>query len=491
MAISKPNGRIRTTPAIRLLNIGGASMSASIMHYSGAAEIRFALTALMPSIEPFWNQPIAAYAAAAYRLDRPQSRSCVRNHAMTLLRAVTERAALKAGYDTDETAAAGRELLQSPVIQTGPHCLLLFEPDAFYTHLFSLLGLAAHRREWHITYFGTTMSFKESAKKGPGWLRIDGEPLNLFGLPRSRMDGRSICCPNGPYRFALTNSESKKTPTQASRQLLDDLPSFSFGSAAEAIKCANQILWQKRMGTPLKLLQLDDFDVAELIADHLDDTGSWMAKCFVSGGEAEKISADIDRLNAGPWRGWIKRTTDHFWLVERDSVVPLRLYAGYLRSGSACHPDIEFTPSAIAAALRDRKLLPSLFTAFLVLSILPGVRALGGCRQTVYLPLMRYLTALSVTRYGDYELLDALRQDERPGQWGHRVFLPAAADPILEVDTAGGISTLLHKYRNMRVTEATGDLTSFTKDAIWAEMAKHLANGDISAGSPEWSWSAA
>lgn len=466
-------------------------MSASIMHYSGAAEIRFALSALMPSIQPFWSQSIEAYSTEAYRLGRPRSASLVRNHAMTLLRAVTERAALKAGYNTNEASAAGRELLQSPVIQTGPHCLLLFEADAFYTHLFSMLGLVAHRREWHITYFGTTMSFKESAKKGPGWLRIDGEPLNLFGLPRSRMDGRSICCPNGPYRFALTNSEGEKAPGQASRQLLDDLPSFSFASAAEAIKCANQKLWRKRIAAPLKLLQLDDFDIAELVADHLDDAGSWMAKCFVSGGVAEELSADIDRLNAGPWRGWIKRTTDHFWLVERDSVVPLRLHAGYLRSGDASHPGIEFTPSAIAAAIRDCKLLPSLFTAFLVLSILPGARALGGCRQTVYLPLMRYITALSLTRNGDHELLHALRQDERPGQWGHRVLLPADADPIREIDTAGGISTVLHKYGNMRFTEASGDLTSFTKDAIWAEMSRHLANGDISADSPEWSWSAA
>jgi len=175
------------------------------------------------------------------------------------------------------------------------------------------------------------MSFKELAKKGPGWLRIDGEALNLFGLPRSRMDGRSTCCSNGPYRFALTNSEGERAQSQAPRQLLDDLPSFSFASAAEAeaeaIKCTNQILWRQRIGAPLKLLQLNDFDIAELVADHLDDAGPWMAKCFVSGGEAEKLSADIDRLNAGPWQGWIKRTTDHFWLVERESVIPLRLNA--------------------------------------------------------------------------------------------------------------------------------------------------------------------
>lgn len=465
-------------------------MSTSTKHYSSASEIRSALTALMPSIQNFWSQSLEAYSAEAYRLDRARSASFVRNHAMMLLRAAIERAALRAGYDASEATAAGRELLGSPVIQTGPHCLLLFEPDAFYTHLFSLLGLIAHNRNWHITYFGTTMSFKESAKKGPGWLSIEGQPLNLFGLPRSRMDGRSICCRNGPYRFALTNSDGEKAPSLASRQFLDDLPSFSFDSAADAIKSANQVLWRKRITSPVKLLQLDDFDIAELIADHLDDTASWMANCFVSGGEAERLSADIDGLNVGPWKGWIRRTTDHFWLVETNSVVPLRLSAGYLRSSDASHFDIEFTPSAISAAIRERRLLPSLFTAFLVLSILPGVRELGGCRQTVYLPLMRYLTSLSLMRSGDRELLEALKRDERPGNWGHRVLLPANANPVTEIDAAGGVQSLLAGYRRMTLAEASGNLSAFTKDSIWAEMSKKLASGRVSPDSPEWSWAA-
>ena len=65
----------------------------------------------------------------------------------------------------------------APVLQTGPHCLLLIEPDAFYTHLFSLLGLQAHVREWYITYHASTVSFSEKAKKGPGWLWLQDEPL--------------------------------------------------------------------------------------------------------------------------------------------------------------------------------------------------------------------------------------------------------------------------------------------------------------------------
>src|SRR5690606_17912528 len=141
----------------------------------------------------------------------------------------------------------------------------------------SLLGLQAQNREWHITYFVSTTTFKETAKKGAGWLHVEGTPLNLFGLPRSRMDGRSIGCLNGPYRFALSNSKGEAAPNASAARLLAELPSDTFSSAAEAIKRANQILWQRRFPTQVKLLQLDDFDIADLIADNLEEAGSWMS----------------------------------------------------------------------------------------------------------------------------------------------------------------------------------------------------------------------
>lgn len=452
-------------------------------------DIRRALTILMPSIEPYWKMPLKNYAAAAYNLRRQTTSNAAREHAKRLVQAMVERVAHKAGFGPDDARSAGLELTASPVLQTGPHCLLLFEPDAFYTHLFSLMGLQSSGRHWHVTYAGSTMSFKESAKKGPGWLRLEGEALNLFGLPRSRMDGRSICCPDGPYEFVLSNSAGTKAPNGTAKRLLTELPPALFPSAAEAIKLANDKLWRSHFCSSANLLQIDDFDVASLIADHLEDPTSWLSEFFIAEAQTALLPNAIDRLNEGFWRGWVRRTTDYFWYVGPERVLPLVLDDGYLRSTASPEVAVNFSPHNIASAIRDRKLLPTLFLAFLVLSILPGIRALGGCRQPIYLPLLRYLTALCVERSRDGDLLSVLQEDDNPGIWGHRVLRPTGGDPFHDVQVYGGISTLLGNYGSVPLFEASGDLASFTCDILWAEMSKHLVSGEIEVSAAEWKWS--
>ncbi|YCI06958.1 hypothetical protein M1D34_30260 (plasmid) [Ensifer sp. D2-11] len=409
---------------------------------------------------------------------------------MELLCSCIERAARRSGYDPVEARRASLQLMASPVLQTGPHCLLLIEPDAFYTHLFSLLGLNANGREWYITYHASTVSFSEKAKKGPGWLWIKDEPLNVFGLPRSRMDSFSICGSNGPYRFAFSNAKGDPAPNASAAHLLAELPSDEFASAADAIRAANQTIWRHKLPFPIKLLQLDDFDVADLVADHLEDTESWMSARFIGDGMvAEGILNAMDRLNTGPWKGWIRRTTDLFWAMEKGRIVPLRLQDNVLRAKGLSNFEVKFRPGSIAAALRQRAIVPSLYTVFLVTSILPGVRALGGCRQTIYYPLMRYLTAIGLDQSGNFDLVTELRRDDRPGLWGHRVLKPAGGYPFQEIELFDGAAAPLSKYAQMPLVQSSGDLGSFTRDPIWAGLSEQIAGGVINSGSVEWQWS--
>lgn len=456
---------------------------------ASADDVRRCLTNLMPSTARFWSRPIKDYAAFAYKTAPFAANIPIRAHAMTLLQKRVEAAALRSGYDICQARAAAAELTDTPVLQTGPHCLLLFEPDAFYTHLFSLMGLQAHERDWHITYCVSTTSFSESAKKGAGWLRLDGTPLNLFGLPRSRIDRSSIGCLNGPYRFALTDSAGNIAPNASAVRLLGELPSGSYSSAAEAIKVANQHLWNGRFSGQAKLLQLDDFDIADLLADHFEDEQSWLATGFAGNTDVAKaMLGKIDRLNGGPWTGWVRRTTDLFWRLERDRIIPLRLDGGILKSGGEQDFQLTFAPSHLASALRRRDILPSLLTAFLVMSILPGVRVLGGCRQIVYLPLMRHLAAVGVRLSGANDLLEDMRGDTLPGMWGHRVIAPGGSDPYREIEASGSVSALLARYAEKTLVETSGELSSFTRDPIWAEMSRRLASGERIHDQDEWRW---
>jgi hypothetical protein len=149
---------------------------------------------------------------------------------------------------------------------------------------------------------------------------------------------------------------------------------------------------------------------------------------------------------------------------------------------------VGFDPQCIASALRQRKLVPNLFVTFLVMSIMPGVRVLGGCRQTIYYPLMRYLVATALEAIGDRDLLDALRADERPGMWGHRVLRPKNGSPFKEIEENGVALDVAAKYGSRSLADTAGDLVSFTSDPIWAELSAHIGSQAIHRASAEWQW---
>lgn len=455
--------------------------------YATAGEVRRALSVLMPTLSRFWELPLQDYAHAVY--DKVVRGTCsTREDALLRLRKMVWRTALKAGnsrYDADQVSCQLEDL---PVIQTGPHCHLLIEPDTFYTHLFSALGLTAHARRWHICYSSSTVKFIEKSKKGPGWIWLSDEAVNVFGLTRSRMDPYSICGLNGPYRLSFVSKRGGEESADVAR-LKSILPDEAFSSAADAIKAANQVLWRRSFPPSLDLLQFDDIDVADLVADHLEDPTSWLSSHLMSGTPfVETILRELNKLNFGPWSGWIRQTTDFFWGLEEGRLLPLHFSQGILSAGSSRAFDVQFNPTSIAIALRQRKLVPNLLINFLVTSILPGVRFLGGCRQAVYYPLMRHLVAMALESSREWQLIGAMAVDESPGMWGHRVLCPPDSYPLLEIADKGEAMQLAAKFATSSLRDNTGEMSSFTGDPIWRELSASLKDGRIHPGSPEWHW---
>lgn len=102
-------------------------------------------------------------------------------------------------------------------------------------------------------------------------------------------------------------------------------------------------------------------------------------------------SAGADGSNTAPG-------TMFFWGVDaKGRQVPL----GVVDPGNGNSPDlsgvddsgntwtIPLTPEAIARGLNDLRLLPSIFTSYLLISFARGVRCIGGYYQADYLPIMR------------------------------------------------------------------------------------------------------
>lgn len=461
---------------------GGRSDDALV----SASQVRRALTLLMPELSDFWTRPLIDYAHAVYG-EIERGGCAVRNDAMGRLQQLVACVALRSGADHEQANDAAKQIAELPVIQSGPHCFLMIDPDAFYTHLFSALGLSSHRRRWHI-YFGcSTVKFIERGRKGPGFLATGAGTANIFGLSRKRMGSTNLCATGNSFSFRFEYNHPG-AETGATALLKDALPSAAFPTAADAIIAGNKALWQQTFPPLLQLVQFDDRDVGDLVAEHFEDHDSWLSRRFIGQGNvAEKLLHAIEHLNNGPWAGWVRRTTDFFWGLGQGRIFPLRLDGNVLVSVNGSGFSVPFDPQHVAQALRERRLVPNLLMMAIVTSILPGVRLLGGSRQVIYLPLMRHLFTKALDPDHDHALLTAIRGDRQASMWGHRVLKPPHADPLCETEKSRHGLAIAAAYGQQPLELTAGDLSFFTGDPFWAHLCDELSRGTIAARSDPWS----
>ncbi|RWE31581.1 hypothetical protein [Mesorhizobium sp.] len=457
----------------------------------GKQAILGSLAALHPWTRPFQSRPVRDYAFRLFETPAPGPVPEIRLRAFTKLLAFMRKAARRNGLSIDAAAEICRDFEKRRVLQTGPHLFLLMEPEAYYTHLFSLLGLSAHGCSTYVSYAVSTVSLVEKPRKGPGWLTVDGKPINVFGLSRSRMIGYSLLAGLGPYRFEMVPAEPY-ADGEALMLLRRLLPKSQFERPAHAIKAANLSLWPKLFGSSIAFLQVDDEDVADLVADHLSDEDSWLRTRLIEEPNlASDILTEIDRLATSPWSGWLARGTDFFWLYENGKRLPLRLRAGELVHVETGMKVARFATPDILERLANRNLIPNLLLVFLVLSILPGVRALGGSHQPIYYPLMRYVVCRALDASNlDPDLRHALATDDLPGAWGHRV-IECDDDPLELLRAHGTLGTrdLFDRFGNMPFTEACGSMSSFVSDTSWQKLQKRLREEAVTATDAEWAFS--
>lgn len=447
------------------------------------AELRRAFGRLLPFVENYWERPVQAYSAEIYdgfalpELD-------IRCDALAKLCTLLGRRAMRSGHTETVTQSLVEQLHRRPVIQTGPHCHLVIEPDAFFTHVFNVMGLQAHSERWHINYSVSTVKFTERAKKGPGWLLLDGQDVNVFGLSHSRMEPYSICGRQALQRFALKPANPETDHPMLDR-LKAVLPDGEFSSAAEAIKSANEILWPICFGHNLRFLQLDDADIAVLVIDHLRDKTSWLSRNFI--GAPDMIAAFVETvraINSGLWAGWFTFNTDFFWLIHNGRLKRLDLAGGTLRDSSGNFA-VGFNPSSLAISLEAGEIVPSLFLVFMVIAILPGLRAMGGSRQVIYYPLMRDALLAALDRSSDSAdkaMAKSLRSDHAPSVWGHRTIAPTCYDPWRTIATARSVmaAELIDTLASMTLEDTSAGLPGFVNDELWRQCCIRLRNNSLS-----------
>lgn len=444
---------------------------------TSSSDIRQALNRVVPLVKCHWHRPLRDYSRALYETFERANTDVMSDAFERLCKILAVRAA-GSGYCESEIHEMIETIRRRPVIQTGPHCYLMIEPDAFFTHLFSVMGLTAHLEKWYISYSVSTVKFIEKANKGPGWLWLDGQHVNVFGRSTSQLQPYSICGHSAAYRFVLKPANSQSHHPARDR-LAAILPEREFDTAAEAIKTANGRLWRSCFGNEISFLQLDDTDISALVVDHLRDPHSWLSRNFI--GDRELVSTflrTVRKIDEGPWAGWIKFNTDFFWLLRDGRLKPLRLERNILCDEAGVYK-AAFDRLSLADFLETGEIVPSLFMVFLVIGILPGLRALGGSRQTVYYPLMRQALLIALDRSSDpinASLAEAIRSDPMPSGWGHRTVAPIYAAPwqLFTADEPATLASLLEIFGSRSLEETSGELPGFVNDKLWSRLSQQL-----------------
>jgi hypothetical protein len=446
--------------------------------------------ALYPWTRSFHTRPVRDYAFHLFDFAGSRSGPETRLRSFAKLLDAIKRAGKRSGLSTDTVAKICEEFEARPVMQTGPHLFLLIEPEAFYSHVFSLLGLSAHGCSSYVSYAVSTVNLVEKPRKGPGWLKVDGQPVNVFGLSRSQMIPYSLLAGPGSFQFELKTVDASPAGDVIAK-LRDLLPKTQFERPAHALKAANLSLWPNLFGSGIAFLQIDDEDIADLVADHLSDETSWLrARLLEDSTFASCILTELDKLVAGPWCGWLTRSTDFFWFYENGKRLPLRLVAGELVHPATGLKAARFTAPELVERLTDRSLIPNLLLMFLVLSILPGVRVLGGSHHPIYYPLMRYVVCRALETAGlDADLQHALATDDTPGAWGHRV-IECSDEPLdrLRIGGANGFDELIEGFGRASLADVCGSMRSFVTDPLWQELCWRLRDAAISPFDAEWAF---
>jgi hypothetical protein len=446
------------------------------------------MVALYPWLENYLAQPTHHYAE---RIFRPgNTTKCeTRGVAFEKLLRCLEVSAINVGHSTEHAAAIRDDFAVNRVLQTGPHLMLVLDPEAYTTHAFSLLGLQANGCRSYVSYAVSTVKLEERARKGPAWLTVAGRPLSIFPLSRNQMIPYSLLSRFEGLHFQkeLVGAEDQSRSDGETKSLL---PQGTFERPSHALKAANQALWPKVFGRGFSFLQIDDEDIADLCIQHLLDENSWLrTKFFGNMTLAISILAEIDALAHGPWYGLLTRSTDFFWHYDGGKRLPLRLAGQQFVDPSTGRNVACFSADEIVELLAKRTLIPNLFLMFLLTAILPGVRVLGGSRHPLYYPLIRYVLCRALRATASDDTLERqLAADRLPCAWGHRIIECKDVSLTEILDEDHGWLTALWADRQPLV-EACGPMTGFTSDGRWAELFSQIEEKRIRRSDPQWGYS--
>ncbi len=213
----------------------------------------------------------------------------------------------------------------------------------------------------------------------------DGETQHAAFFPSKNRN--SIVYGFRPFTEKEANAVSNELSTfPAFARLLQSEDVLNSNSFCTQVTKINYKFWNllfPQTKSHLIYLEFEELVTQLLIKHHLGGSGVIYNLIFDSKNEA--ILSRLIRVMEQSMRQG-NAAAEIFWGIsdEKKYRIPLKKINGFLKSddSSFC---IKFTPSAILTALKEKKIMPTMFLVFLVLNLYYGLNCFGGINQTQYL----------------------------------------------------------------------------------------------------------
>jgi len=425
-------------------------------------------------ITSHWRKPVTDYAGHLLR-PVPPPRSGIAVRSRSILRQTLGdrvRATLPAADHDNVLAAFDRH----PVVQAGVHSQLLFDRITFNAFLLGWLGAAEQRLPAFFVFTGTTVTMETVGKEGPGWLDLGDQQINLFGMGRHKLCRQSVAGA-GPVSLNAEALGSAASTHPGLDRLLDHA-GRKWGNAADAMADLNGHLvssWDEAK-TPGPVF-FDDRHAALALARHLDDEDGLITRLLTDPTRRTALEQALEAAAEGPFGRFLPIATTHFWGVRERRVRKMAVAEGRLIEVDRPHGvSVPLERRALRDALLNGILLPNLFFLFLVMSLLPRVRVLGGFRQIGYVPVFQSVLRglLDRENAGEAALLDELATHENA--WGMRVIEePQSVFTQIGNHPAGLLlSDLRQAYSQHLLADATDGLRLLSESSRWRKLARAL-----------------
>ena len=350
--------------------------------------------------------------------------------------------------------------LNSPIIHTGSHSQLILEPACMAAAVIADMAASETSADCLVHYTCSTITLESKRRTGPGWLTNGSGLYKLANVPNHKMGKISVCAHQGE----LILPRQALWPLEIAQSEVDMRP---FGRAMLTV---NERIWHSLNSFQRRrYLAFDEWDLADLLADHCENPLSPLAMVLFE--DRRRAALDEEWNASRSKRSGIFLPKDwNVWCLGGGKIGRTAISDGKLIDVDRKTTLAYWCPEEIARLLRMRIILPSLFLIYCAIAILPEILVTGGGFMMGYVPLFRrilsnvlrmhrYETKITEVREGKVAFFFRLLRDQ---QIERKLWSQQASGTMLE--------ELAEYYSNTPLMEATRAFEGIRENAKWKLM---------------------